>query len=277
MEAARGCGACIYGVVGAPGGALAELADIAILVEPPPDLRTPLVESFQAVVWHALVSHPGLAVKQGHWESLADRGQPVNRKAAVFLDRDGVLNELVADPASGAAESPLEVEQARLIPGAAAAAASLARAGFLLVCVSNQPAAAKGRVPVGQLLAVHARVTELLAREGVTLAASRLCLHHEQGVVAGLAGSCTCRKPAPGMLLDAAAALGLEMGSSWMVGDTDADILAGRAAGCRTLLILNPASIHKRLRGVNADIAADCLADGALELLHRRSETFVKM
>jgi D-sedoheptulose 7-phosphate isomerase len=74
MEAARGCGASIYGVVGAPGGALAELADVAILIEPPPELRTPLVESFQAVVWHALVSHPGLAVKQGHWESLAAAG-----------------------------------------------------------------------------------------------------------------------------------------------------------------------------------------------------------
>ncbi len=71
MEAARAAGANIYGVVGAPGGTLAELADVAILLEPPPALRTPLVESFQAVVWHALVSHPELAVKAGHWESLS--------------------------------------------------------------------------------------------------------------------------------------------------------------------------------------------------------------
>jgi D-sedoheptulose 7-phosphate isomerase len=74
MEAARAAGASIYGVVGAPGGALAELADAAILIEPPAGLRTPLVESLQAVVWHALVSHPELAVQQGHWESLAARG-----------------------------------------------------------------------------------------------------------------------------------------------------------------------------------------------------------
>jgi D-sedoheptulose 7-phosphate isomerase len=73
MEAARAAGAPIYGVAGAPGGTLAELADVAILISPPPALRTPLVESFQAVVWHALVSHPALAVKQGHWESLAAR------------------------------------------------------------------------------------------------------------------------------------------------------------------------------------------------------------
>jgi D-sedoheptulose 7-phosphate isomerase len=76
MELALALGAPLYGVVGAPGGTLAELADVAILVEPPPALRTPLVESFQAVVWHALVSHPRLAVKQGHWESLTAAGTP---------------------------------------------------------------------------------------------------------------------------------------------------------------------------------------------------------
>jgi D-sedoheptulose 7-phosphate isomerase len=71
MEAAHTVGASIYGVAGAPGGTLAELADVAVLIEPPLELRTPLVESLQAVVWHGLVSHPGLAMKQGHWESLA--------------------------------------------------------------------------------------------------------------------------------------------------------------------------------------------------------------
>jgi D-sedoheptulose 7-phosphate isomerase len=73
LELAREVGASIFGVVGSPGGTLAELADVAILVEPPTELRTPLVESFQAVVWHALVSHPELAVKSGHWESIARR------------------------------------------------------------------------------------------------------------------------------------------------------------------------------------------------------------
>jgi len=73
MEMARMIGASIYGVVGAPGGTLAEVEDVAVIVSPPADLRTPLVESFQALVWHALVSHPSLAVKQGHWESIASR------------------------------------------------------------------------------------------------------------------------------------------------------------------------------------------------------------
>lgn len=70
IECARQIGASIYGVVGAPGGTLAQLADAAVVIDPPGDLRTPLVESMQALVWHALVSHPDLAVRPGHWESL---------------------------------------------------------------------------------------------------------------------------------------------------------------------------------------------------------------
>jgi len=73
LELAREVGASVYGIVGSPGGAVAELADAAILVDPPPDLRTPLVESFQAVVWHALVSHPELATQLGHWEKLSSQ------------------------------------------------------------------------------------------------------------------------------------------------------------------------------------------------------------
>jgi D-sedoheptulose 7-phosphate isomerase len=71
IERGRELGAKIFGIVGSPGGTLAELADVAVIIETPSDLKTPLVESFQAVVWHALVSHPELAARKGHWESLA--------------------------------------------------------------------------------------------------------------------------------------------------------------------------------------------------------------
>jgi D-sedoheptulose 7-phosphate isomerase len=71
IELARDRGALVYGVVGSPDGTLAQLADTAIVIQAPADLKTPLVEAFQAVVWHALVSHPELAVKPGHWESLS--------------------------------------------------------------------------------------------------------------------------------------------------------------------------------------------------------------
>jgi D-glycero-D-manno-heptose 1,7-bisphosphate phosphatase len=192
-------------------------------------------------------------------------------RRAVFLDRDGVLNELVRDPISERAESPLHVRDVRLLPGAADGVRALAAAGFVLVCVSNQPAAAKGVVSVDQLMAVHRRVLALLELEGARLDASSLCLHHPLGVLPGLSQTCDCRKPAPGMLLDAAAKLGLDLGGSWIVGDTDADMLAGRAAGCHTLLIECPGSAHKRTCPTSPDLRACELAGGAAQLLEQPS------
>ena len=192
-------------------------------------------------------------------------------RPAAFLDRDGTLNEFAADPSSGLPESPLRVADVRLIEGSAAAARRLAQAGFALVCVSNQPAAAKGKISVKRLLAVHERVLELLREQGVHLDAFRLCLHHPEGVVPELSGPCDCRKPAPGMLLDAAEELGLDLASSWMLGDTDSDVLAGHAAGCRAVLIEHPGSTHKRAAGVSPDLVASSLADGVAQLLEQRS------
>jgi D-glycero-D-manno-heptose 1,7-bisphosphate phosphatase len=192
----------------------------------------------------------------------------VSRPAA-FLDRDGVLNEGVPDPDSGALESPLKVEDVRLLPGVAAALRLLADAGFVLVCVSNQPAAAKGRATVEELLSVHECVLALLAREGARLDASYLCLHHPDGVVPEFSGSCPCRKPAPGMLFDAADALGLELDASWMFGDTDTDVGAGAAAGCRTVLLEYPGSAHKRLGAARADLFAPDLPGAVVRLLQR--------
>jgi D-glycero-D-manno-heptose 1,7-bisphosphate phosphatase len=171
---------------------------------------------------------------------------------AVFFDRDGVVNELVPDPVSGLPESPLDAAEVRLIPGAAAALRRLHDAGYVLVGISNQPAAAKGVVALERLREVQERVLELLAGEGVAPAAFRLCFHHPEGTVAELARICDCRKPAPGMLLDAANELGIDLGASWMVGDTDGDMAAGAAAGCRTILIENPDSAHKRAGGPQA-------------------------
>jgi histidinol-phosphate phosphatase family protein len=192
-------------------------------------------------------------------------------RAAAFIDRDGVLNEGVPDPESGMLESPLNVEDVRLLPGAAVAASELAGAGYALVCVSNQPAAAKGKVTMAELLAVHEQVVELLTREGVRLDASRLCPHHPEGVVSTLSEPCDCRKPLPGMLLDAAGELGIDLGISWMLGDADADVAAGRAVGCRTGLIEYPGSAHKRSGEARPDVFAADLADGVAQLLDHHS------
>jgi D-glycero-D-manno-heptose 1,7-bisphosphate phosphatase len=164
-------------------------------------------------------------------------------------------------------ESPLKAEDVSLLPGAAAAAQKLAAAGYVLVCVSNQPAAAKGTVELQQLLTVHERVVDLLAGEGVQLQASYLCPHHPEGVVAELSGLCDCRKPAPGMLLEAAGTLGLDRDASWMLGDTDADVAAGQSAGCRTVLIEYPQSAHKRLGDVSPTLLAADLCDGVGQLI----------
>jgi D-glycero-D-manno-heptose 1,7-bisphosphate phosphatase len=185
--------------------------------------------------------------------------------AAVFFDRDGVVNELVPDPVSGLPESPLDPEQVRLIPGAAAALRRLQDAGYVLAGVSNQPAAAKGVVGLDRLQAVQERVLELLASEGVVPDAFRLCFHHPEGIVSELTRICDCRKPAPGMLLDTARDLGIDLTASWMIGDTDGDVSAGAAAGCRTVLVENPDSAHKRPVGIQAARACDLAA--AVEII----------
>jgi D-glycero-D-manno-heptose 1,7-bisphosphate phosphatase len=213
----------------------------------------------------------------GNWVLPAGRGPlalesvgqaaHADERPAVFLDRDGVLNEGVRDPDSGLFESPLKLADVRLLPGVAGAVRRLADAGYVLVCVSNQPVAAKGKTSVQELLALHERVLELLEQQGAHLDASRLCPHHPDGVVDELSGPCDCRKPAAGMLLDAARAQRLDLQASWMLGDTDSDVQAGQAAGCRTVLIEYPPSAHKRRGEARPDLRAADLADGVAQLL----------
>ena len=120
-------------------------------------------------------------------------------------------------------------------------------AGFLLLVVSNQPGAAKGKATREQLREVHDRVAWLLTVGGVAIDGWRYCLHHPQATVPELRGDpCGCRKPSPGMLLELADAYAVDLPASWMVGDSDADIGAGIAAGCRTALVAHPASAHRR-------------------------------
>lgn len=186
---------------------------------------------------------------------------------AAFLDRDGVLCELVPDAMTRLPESPLRVEDIALIPGAAEALRHLATAGWLLVGVSNQPAAAKGTVSLAQLQAVQARVVDLLAAQEVHFADFRICWHHPEGVVRELSGACDCRKPKPGMLLEAADRLGVDLRNSWMIGDTDADVLAGQAAHCHTLLVQNTGSAHKRGAAAKAEVVVPSLASAANVIL----------
>ena len=187
-------------------------------------------------------------------------------RPAVFIDRDGVINELVPDAVSGRPESPLHVSDVRLIAGVGEALRMLASDGRLLVGVSNQPAAAKGTVSVAELGAVQTEVESLLAAEGVHFDAFKLCMHHPDGVIPELSGVCECRKPAPGMLLEAAAELDIDLTRSWMVGDTDADMAAGAAAGCRTVLVGEAGTHHKRT--VQGTALADSVVSNLIEAVH---------
>src|ERR1700734_927785 len=147
-------------------------------------------------------------------------GEFVNR--AVFLDRDGVINQ---KPIEG--EYVTRWEDFHILPGVVEGVALLNRAGFSVIVVTNQRYVAKGLLTIADLEKIHERMTDDLARAGAKIDATFYCPHEMEP-------SCDCRKPAPGMLLSAARSLGLELAASWMIGDSDIDIEAGKNAGCKT-------------------------------------------
>jgi D-glycero-D-manno-heptose 1,7-bisphosphate phosphatase len=167
-------------------------------------------------------------------------------RRAVFLDRDGVLNRLILNPATGAFESPHRAGDLLLTPGAGAQLTRLRAAGYLLFLVSNQPSYAKGKASLEALQAVHQALEAGLAAQGAGFDAVYYCYHHPDAVVPELKGPCACRKPAPQSLLDAIRDHRLDPAACWMVGDQDSDMGAGRAAGVRTALVLTPESAAKR-------------------------------
>jgi D-glycero-D-manno-heptose 1,7-bisphosphate phosphatase len=183
--------------------------------------------------------------------------------AAVFLDRDGVIDKGVLDDELGQFESPYHADDVALEERAAEGLLMLRELGWPLIVVSNQPAAAKGRVSLADLWGAHERLVELLAQEGVVLDDWRYCFHHPQGTVPQLSGPCPCRKPLPGMLRAASQRHGIELERSWMIGDTDHDVDAGRAAGARTILLNNPHSAHKRFGNAGEDFLVADLAEAA--------------
>jgi D-glycero-D-manno-heptose 1,7-bisphosphate phosphatase len=148
---------------------------------------------------------------------------------AVFLDRDGTL---IQDP--GYLSDP---DGVRLLPGVAEGLQALARAGFELVVATNQSGIARGRITVAQYEAVAARLEACLADHGVTLAASYYCPYHPDGEVDPWAVEHEDRKPAPGMWLRAARDLGLELPRCWSIGDGERDVVAGKRAGTRAVLL----------------------------------------
>lgn len=187
---------------------------------------------------------------------------------AVFLDRDGVIVELVWDEVDGSFEGPSSEDDVRLVPGAAEAIGRIRALDYRTVVVSNQPAVAKGKASQGDLCGAHARLVRLLADRVVEIDDYRYCLHHPDAVVPELRQDCECRKPRPGLLLEAADALDLDLARSWMIGDAETDVEAGRAAGCATILVEHPRSAHRRTGRTVADHRVEDIAD-AVEIVAR--------
>jgi D-glycero-D-manno-heptose 1,7-bisphosphate phosphatase len=149
--------------------------------------------------------------------------------AAVFVDKDGTLVHDV----------PYNVDPDRmtLTPRAGAGLRAMRAFGYSLIVVSNQSGVARGFFSESDLAGVEMRLRALLARESVELTSFVYCPHHPGGVVDAYAIECPCRKPRPGLLERAAATHGIDLDSSWMIGDVLDDIEAGRRAGCRTILM----------------------------------------
>lgn len=162
---------------------------------------------------------------------------------ALFLDRDGVLDELVYYESSGEWESPRRVEDIRMIDGIAEPLQRFVDAGWLLFVITNQPSYAKGKVSLESLQQVQETIVGSLP---VTRA--YVCFHHPEATVDAMRVACDCRKPGTKFLRDAAAEFALDLPQSWMVGDQDSDLACGRAAGCHVALIEHPGSQHKRGR-----------------------------
>ncbi|MFA4935796.1 MAG: HAD-IIIA family hydrolase [Candidatus Methanoperedens sp.] len=165
---------------------------------------------------------------------------------AVFLDRDGVLNELVLNPATGEYEPPHRIEDMKLFPFVIECLEKLRKAGYDLFLVSNQPDYAKGKTTLEALEKVHKKFHQLLTLRGIHFRKYYYCYHHPQGIIPEYSYECMCRKPKPFFLFKAEEEHNVELGNSWMIGDRDTDIECGKAGGTKTILIEEPLSVNKR-------------------------------
>lgn len=170
---------------------------------------------------------------------------------AAFLDRDGVINRKAA-----IGQYVTSWGEMQMLPGVAQAISLFNRAGYLVIVVTNQRSVAKGLITASELEDMHHRMCDELARDGANVHGVYYCPHE-------LNPACRCRKPQPGMLLRAAEAHDIDLAASWMIGDSDRDVEAGKNAGCRTVRLVESAGADSG----KSDAVAGSLLDAALKIL----------
>jgi histidinol-phosphate phosphatase family protein len=182
----------------------------------------------------------------------------------VFLDKDDTLIENI----------PYNVDPARirLLPGAREGLKSLSSAGWRIAIASNQSGVARGFFPEEAIIGVEARLRELLTEFGVDLAGFFYCPHHPEGCVEPYAIPCDCRKPAPGLLVNAAKTLNADPNHCWMVGDSPTDVEAGHRAGCRTILLASNSKPPAVACAIRPDIVVADMEAAAAAILDYDSE-----
>ena len=190
-------------------------------------------------------------------EQAVGSGQAAPRPA-VFVDRDGVINQNLA-------EYVRSWEAFSFLPGARGALRRLHEAGWPTVVVTNQSGVGRGVLPLEQVAEIHERMRAAIEEAGGRVAAVMLCPHHpDEG--------CDCRKPAPGLLREAAELLSIDLARSWMVGDHPTDAAAARAAGCRPILVRSGRGSADELEGEGAPVVPDLAA--AVDLILAEARQF---
>lgn len=157
----------------------------------------------------------------------------MNKQKAIFLDRDGTINKYVG--------FLRKIDEFELLPGVEEAIKKINESGYLAIVVTNQPVIARGEVTVKELNEIHKKLETELGYKGAYIDGLYYCPHHPhkgyEGEIPELKIDCECRKPKPGMLLKAAEDFNIDLSQSWMIGDGENDVKAGKAAGCKTTLI----------------------------------------
>ena len=189
---------------------------------------------------------------------------------AVFLDRDGVINEIVFNEETEHLDSPMNESEFKFLPYVEEALDMISRKGYYIFVVTNQPAAAKGKISLEKLYDINTAFVGELAQMGILINDVYMCPHHSVGSPTGeqfLIRECECRKPKPGLINKGLEAYNIDKNSSFMVGDSYTDILAGREAGLKTAFIGDlKCDVCARIKYNKPDLICRSLAEFAREL-----------